>query len=59
MNSCLAIVKQETQFNKLVESAVFLFEQAEDELRSSIKQDDWDYAEKMSTEMRAAMSGKQ
>jgi hypothetical protein len=51
-------VQGETQLNKLVESAVFLFEQAEDELRSSIKKDDWDYAEKMSPEMKRAMEGK-
>ncbi len=44
--------------NKLVESAVFLFEQAEDELRSSIKQADYEYAEKVSNEMRKAMEGK-
>jgi hypothetical protein len=58
MQQCLAVVQREIQLNKLVESAVFLFEQAEDELRSSIKQEDWEYAEKMSSEMRKAMEGK-
>jgi hypothetical protein len=58
MQQCLAVVQGQTQLNKLVESAVFLFEQAEDELRSSIKQVDWDYAEKISIEMRKAMEGK-
>jgi len=58
MQQCLAVVQREIQLNKLVESAVFLFEQAEDELRSSIKQVDCEYAEKMSSEMRKAMEGK-
>jgi len=48
LDQCLAIVKGESTLNKLVESALFLFEQAEDELRSSIKQADYEYAEKLS-----------
>ena len=58
LDMCLSIVKGETHLNKMVESAVFLFEQAEDELRSSVKQADFEYAEKLSAEMRRAMEGK-